>query len=319
MGHLKRRAVALVIAATALPIAAGAQPAWPERSVQVLVPFPAGGVVDILGRAMATALSERLGASLVVVNRDGASGAIAARALAAARPDGATIGFFPAGPITTQPLLVRDAGYDLSAFRPICQVFSIPYVLAASPTGRFATLADALAAARAAPGRVSIGYGGDGTAAHFATVAIRREARLDLLAVPFRGDPPNATALRSGDVQLSVLTAGVASAGGLRLLAALTQARLPGVPDVPTATEAGLPVVEEAFGGIVAPRDLPQALADRLGAACAEAAEDPRVLDTLQTARLGTTRRDAAGFAAALEADRAAKDVLIRTPGFRTE
>jgi tripartite-type tricarboxylate transporter receptor subunit TctC len=308
----------LALASAAVVLGAVSTPAlaqWPDRPVQVLVPFPAGGVVDVLARGAAQAMSEQTGGSFVVVNRDGASGAIAARALAAARPDGHTLGFFPAGPITTQPHLVRNAGYERTSFTPLCQIFAIPYALAAAPDGRFATLQDALAAARAQPGRISLGYGGNGTAAHFALLGLLGEAQVDLLAVPFRGDPPLATALRAGDVDMAVLTAGTVFGTNLRPLATLTAERLADAPGVPTATELGVPVVEQAFGGLVAPAGLPAALAARLEAACLLAAGHPRVVDTLRTARLVPVQRGAEGFGRALAVDEQAKRALIQSRG----
>jgi tripartite-type tricarboxylate transporter receptor subunit TctC len=294
--------------------------AWPDRPIQIIVPFPAGGTVDVAARGMAVVLSERLSVAVAVVNRDGAAGSIGARAIATARPDGNTLGMTPAGPITTQPQLVRDAGYTSAAFRPICQVFAGYNVLLAGRGGP-PTIAAAIAAARAAPGTLSLGYGGNGTAPHWAMLGLQRAAGVEFNAVPFRGDPPVTTALLSGDLALGVLGLGSAIGPAARatVLLAFTTARLAELPDVPTATELGWPVVEEVFGGLVAPASLPDAIAHRLEAECAAAAQDPRVGDALRAARFAVVSRDGAAFAQALAADAEAKRALIAASGLRAE
>jgi tripartite-type tricarboxylate transporter receptor subunit TctC len=312
----------LLIAALAACLAwsATARAAWPDRPIQIIVPFPAGGTVDVAARGMAQVLAERLGVAVAVVNRDGASGAIGARALATSRPDGNTLGFFPGGPVSVQPQLVRDAGYAIGSFRPVCQVF-VGYFVLVSGRGGPADARAALAAARAAPGGVAFGYGGNGTAPHWSMLALQRAAGVEFNAVPFRGDPPITTALLGGDLQLGVLGLGSAMGAGGRLpvLMAFAQERIADLPDVPTARELGWPVVEEQFGGLLAPAGLPPEIGQRLEAECATAIRDPRVADTLRTARFAPVLRDGAGFAAALAADAEAKRALIAAAGIRPE
>jgi tripartite-type tricarboxylate transporter receptor subunit TctC len=299
---------------------AGAARAWPDRPIQIIVPFPAGGTVDVAARGIAVVLSERLGVPAAVVNRDGAAGAIGARAIAAARADGNTLGMTPAGPLTTQPQLVRDAGYTVAAFRPICQVF-VGYNVLVAGRGGPADIVAAIAAARAAPGTLSLGYGGNGTAPHWAMLGLQRAAGVEFNAVPFRGDPPVTTALLSGDLALGVLGLGSAVGPASRAtpLLAFTAARLPELPDVPTAQERGWPVVEEVFGGLIAPAGVPDGIVRRLETECAVAVQDPRVGDALRAARFAVVSRDGAAFAAALAADAEAKRALIAASGLRAD
>ncbi len=292
--------------------------AWPDRPIQVVVPFPAGGVVDVVARGFAQALGERLGVAVAVVNRDGASGAIGARALATARPDGNTLGFFPAGAITTQPLLVRNVGYSLASFQPICQVFSGGYVLATSRGGPTDAV-ELLARARREPGAVALAYGGNGTPPHWILLGLQRATGIQFNPVPFRGDPPISTALLGGEVTVGVLGTGSALGAGLPVLMSFGAERATELPAVPTAREMGVPVQEAVFGGLIAPAGLPQPIAQRLEAECTTIATDPRVADTLRATRMDRVLTSAAQFGAALSADVAAKRELARMAGLLAE
>ena len=294
--------------------------AWPDRPIQVMVPFPAGGVVDVMARALGQVLSEKLGVAVAVANRDGAAGVIGARALVAARPDGNTLAFTPHGPIATQPHLLRDAGYTAASFQPICQVFAGYFMFVAGRDGP-PTAREAIAAARAEPGRLAFGYGGVGTAPHLGMLGLQRAAGVTFNGVAFRGDPPLVTALLAGELPLAVLTLGQTTglAGRTPILAALAAERLPEVPDVPTARELGWDVVESQFGGLVAPAGLPAPVLQRLEAECQAASRDPRLTRALNAARSALVWRDAAGFAAALAAESDVKRELIAAGGLQVQ
>jgi tripartite-type tricarboxylate transporter receptor subunit TctC len=308
----------IVLAATLLlchfqPAAA----AWPDRPIQLIVPFPAGGVVDVVARGFAQALGERLGVAVAVTDRDGASGAIGVRAIVAARPDGYTLGFSPAGAIVTQPSLVRNVGYSLASVQPLCQVFSGGYVLVAGRGGP-ATAQEALERARRQPGAVSFGFGGNGTPPHWTLLGIQRATGVEFNGVPFRGDPPLATALLGGELALGVLGTG-STLAGLPVLLSFSAERSPDFPDVPTAREIGVPVEETVFGGLVAPAGLPEEIAHRLEAECLAAMTEPRLAASLRTARLDRVVRDGRSFGAALAADAIAKRELARIAGLLAE
>jgi tripartite-type tricarboxylate transporter receptor subunit TctC len=303
----------LLTALLCLLALAGPAGAWPDRPIQIIVPFPPGGTNDVVARAIGQVFSETLGTSVAVVNRDGGSGTIGARAVATARPDGHTLGFFPAGVVTIQPQLLREAGYALESFRPICQVFSGGFILATPRTGGFADARAFIAAARRAPGGVSVGIGGNYTIPHWALIGLQGRAGVDFNVVAFRGDPGVIQALLSGDLQVGAMSSGGALGANLPAILALTAERVRDLPEVPTARELGFDVVEEQFGGLVAPVGLPDDVARRLEADCAKAAADARVSGPLRSAGLVVTHRDSAGFAAALRADTVAKRELIAT------
>lgn len=270
----------------AMLLAAAPARAWPDRPVQLIVPFPAGGVLDIVARGVAQSWGERLGVAVAVVNRDGAAGAIGMRALATAAPDGHTLAFTPTPPITTQPQLIRNAGYTLASVRPVCRMGAGNFGMVAGRGGP-ADAAALVAAARARPGTVSMGFGGNGTIAHFALLSLQRLAQAEFNLIPFRGDPPILTALLAGDLNASVLALGnaVALSDRLPVLMVFSERRVPELPNVPTATELGFPLVEAQFVGLFLPAGAPAAVAERLEAECARALDDPRVVEAMRSTR----------------------------------
>lgn len=284
--------VAVLVVATIQPAVA----AWPERPVQVIVPWPAGGTIDVMARPLAERFGEIFGQSLVVVPRDGAAGVIGTAAIANARPDGYTLGFNTTGPLTVQPRLVKDIPYRLEQFAMICQTFTAPLGLAVVPESPLRTLKDAIEAAKTKPGQVSYGIPGVGTVLHLATAQLGKLAGVDLLSVPYRGDPAIIVALKSGEVQLGALNAGNAMAQGLRVLTLYMDQRLPEMPDVPTATESGFPVVAETYGGLMAPANTPPDILKRLEAACEEAVRTPRYEQVLRSSQQIRVFRPAAAF-----------------------
>ncbi len=307
------RRVALLLA---MLLAATPARAWPERPLQIIVPFPAGGVLDIIARGLAQAWGERLGVAVAVVNRDGAAGAIGMRALAAAAPDGYTLAFTPTPPVTTQPLLIRNAGYTLASFRPVCRMGAGNFGMVAGRGGP-ADAAALIAAARARPGTVSMGFGGNGTIAHFALLSLQRLAQAEFNLIPFRGDPPILTALLAGDLNASVLAFGnvVALSDRLPVLMVFSEQRVPELPNVPTATELGFPLVDAQFVGLFLPAGAPASVAERLEAECARALDDPRVAAAMRNTRFARAPMGSAAFAATMEAEVAAKRELIAAAG----
>ena len=157
----------LVLALLALgPLPANAE--WPERSIQIIVPFPPGGAVDGIARQFGQAASVELGQPVVVTNRDGASGMIGSKALATSAPNGYTLGVFPNGPLTIQPSLSASASYRLKDFTPICQLSTYTFALIVKKDSPYPTLKALVGAARQTSAPLSYGFGGIGTAPHFA-------------------------------------------------------------------------------------------------------------------------------------------------------
>ena len=256
--------------ALAFLLTAGAQvraEEWPSRAIQFIVPFPAGGAVDVLARVIAQHMSARLKQPIVVVNRDGASGTIGATAIVTAQPDGYTLGFMTIGPFTVQPH-VMNLTYKADAAQGVCQVANLAFAVAVPPQSKIMSFEQLIVEGRGENNKLTFGYGGTATPPHIALAQLQLMAKTKMLPVPFRGDPAVINAMRGGEIDAAVLNVGLAAAQGFRLLAFLRKERAPDYPDIPTATELGYPLVHEAVAGIVGPRGLPASVVAKLAAAC---------------------------------------------------
>ncbi len=290
---------------------------WPDHAITLIVPFPAGGGVDAIARPFAERLGERLHQPVVVVPRDGAAGTIGTAAMAAAKPDGYTLAFTPNGPLTIQPHVLSNLPYNASDIVPVCQVFTVEYVLAVRPDSPYKTFDDFAKAARAEPGKLSYGYGGVATSPHLAIAQMALVGKLDMLAVPFRGDPQAMLALRGGEIDSAMLNIGGAKAGGFRPLVMFGNARQPDIPDVPTAKELGYPVVSSAFGGVFAPKGTPPDVVHKLESACEAIVADERYRKAVRAAYQDPLFRTGSEFAKVLAADLATKGDVVRRAGIK--
>ena len=307
-------AMGLVTACTFTVGAGGAiaQTPWPERPVQLIVPFPAGGGVDVIARPFAEIFGELVKQTIVVVPRDGAAGTIGSNVVAVAKPDGYTLAFTPNGPITVQPHVIPTLSYKLDNFVPLCQIFAVQYVIAVKPDSPFKTLGDLISAAKAKPGDVSYGFGGVATAPHLAISQLTLAANVDMLSVPFRGDPQAILALKGGEIDSATMNIGGARAQGFRMLATFAAERQSEIPDVPTVKELGYPVVSSAFGGLFAPKGLPSDIATKIEGACEKAVADERFRKAARQANQEPVYRKAADFAKMLNNDYAIKGDVVK-------
>ena len=281
------------------------------------MPFPAGGGVDVIARPFAEMFGELLHQSVVVVPRDGAAGTIGTGVVAAAKPDGYTLAFAPNGPITVQPHVISTLAYKPENLMPLCQIFAVQYVLAVRPDSPYKTLSDLIAAAKAQPGRVSYGFGGVATAPHLAISQLTIAAHIDMLSVPFRGDPQAIVALKSGEIDSAMLNVGGARAQGFRTLATFADVRQAEIPDTPTVKELGYPVVSSAFGGLFAPKGLPAEIAKRIEATCEKVVADERYRRAVRQASQEPVYRNSVEFARVLADDYAIKGEVVKRAGIR--
>jgi tripartite-type tricarboxylate transporter receptor subunit TctC len=263
-------AAALVVSAL-LPIAAAAQG---TRNIEIIVPFPAGGVTDLVARTLAEGLSKELGQTIVVINRDGAGGTIGTTATALAPPDGFTLGFSAMGVITGRPHLRSDLRYNVNSFDYVCQVSITPTVIMVSSDSPYRTLKDLFDQARRTPDRLTYGHPGPGSIPHLQMLDLSARAGVSLTSVPFRGDALARNALMGNhiDVQMSADAGGD---GNVRPIAVIARERLPTLPDVPTTNELGF---GEGFAtpfGLFAPKGAPAAVQTRLRKACADTVASP--------------------------------------------
>lgn len=269
---LRRSALAMLAVGLAQREAmAQAEASWPTRPVRLLVGFAPGGTADILARRLQEPLSQRLGQAVLVENRSGASGTIAASEVARSGADGLTFGLV----VSTHASLAsvsRRLPFDTERdFAPVVFIGSIPLVLLAGRDQPFRTLAELLAAARARPGALNYGMPGTGLSHHFAGEMLKQRAQVDITAVSYRGTAPALTDVIAGQVHMTFGTLpavlGAIRAGSVRPLAITALKRAESLPDVPTIAESGYPEFEMAeWFGIVGPASAPAPVVQRMNA-----------------------------------------------------
>ncbi|HEY4957017.1 MAG TPA: tripartite tricarboxylate transporter substrate-binding protein, partial [Caldimonas sp.] len=258
--------------------------AWPAQPIRMIVTFPPGGSSDATVRIVAPKLGERLGQQVIIDNRPGAGGNIGLQALAKAEPDGYTLGVGAAGGLAANAALYPKMPFDAQKdFVPISLLAHIPFVLVVNPASPIRSVADLLAQARAEPGKVAVGHGGNGTAMHLSVQLLKLMAGVDLTEIAYRGSGPVALDVMSGQVPLGMLDLPSVlphiKAGKVRALAVTGQARLADLPDVPTLAEAGVRGYESTgWFGIVAPAATPPAVVALLQTELHSVLTDPAVL-----------------------------------------
>jgi tripartite-type tricarboxylate transporter receptor subunit TctC len=237
-------------------LAAGPAPAaeaFPSRPVHVLVPFPAGGAVDIVARTLGDELSRRWGQSVIIENRPGAGGTIAAAAEAKAAPDGYTLILVASGHAIVAHLYPALSYDPLHDFTPLSLVASSPNMLLVRADSRLTSIADVLALARAKPGALSYGHAGNGTSPHLAGELLKYMAKVDIAAVPYKGGAPALNDLLGGHIPLSFnnIPESIAQvrAGAVRALGVTTAVRSPVLPEVPTIPSRACRATTPASGG----------------------------------------------------------------------
>ena len=282
------RIIAIAIGGLALALASHAQttaPApWPSKPIRMIVPFPPGGSTDAIVRIVAPKLGERLGQQVVVDNRPGAGGNIGLAALAKSDPDGYTIGVGAAGGLAANAALYPKMPFDAQKdFVPISLLAHIPFVLVVPPTSPIKSVADLIAQAKAEPGKVSVGHGGNGTAMHLSVQLLKLMAKVDLTEIAYKGSGPVALDVIGGQVPAGMLDLPSVlqqiKAGKVRALAVTGSTRLAQLPDVPTLAEAGVTGYESTgWFGVVAPAATPPAIVARLQNEMRAVLSDPEVI-----------------------------------------
>ena len=254
---------------------------YPTRPLQMVIPFPAGGPADIVGRLYAQHLSTLLGQPVIIVNRDGAAGAIGTEAVARANPDGHTILFGTTSTMAVNQVIMKSLPYDFARdFALIGLIASAPHILAVRDGLPARTAAELITLAKRNPGKYTFASAGIGTIVQMAGELFKYEAAIDILHVPYKGGGPATLALLSGEVDmtvndLSTLKANFAS-GKLRALAVSNSARLKLLPDTPTFAELGIPkIVSSTWWGIAVPAKTPADIQQRLKAANTRIIADP--------------------------------------------
>ncbi|HET8744142.1 MAG TPA: tripartite tricarboxylate transporter substrate binding protein [Ramlibacter sp.] len=311
--------MALAAGTVCLAPAAASAADFPQGPVEMIVPFASGGGLDQNARAFGKAFSEALNTPVAVVNRDGAAGAIGLAALAGARADGQTLAFTPAVSLTSQPHRVKTIKYGLDSFTPVCHVFDNIFAVAVLANSPYRSISDILAKVRAEPESVSYGTSGIGSIPHLGTADIEAAMNVRLNHVAYKGDGPMMQDLLGGRLGFGAVlassVAGQVQAGTLRLLAVYSDHRHPAFPSVPTLREAGVPVVQLSFGGVLAPAKTPPAVLEKLQAGCERAVKSPAYVEWAAKAGQVIEYQPAEAFARKLREDSRSKEVTIKRLG----
>jgi tripartite-type tricarboxylate transporter receptor subunit TctC len=263
---------------------------YPSKPIRFIVSFPPGGSADLVARSIAPHMAERLGQQIVVENRPGAGGNIGVDLVAKAPPDGYTIGLAAAGALSLNSSLYSSMPFNPEKdLAPITMLAMIPFVLIANPSLPVADLRELIAAAKAKPGAIAFGHGGNATAMHLSGELLKMMAAIDLTPVPYKGSGPVATDVLGGQVPVGVvdLPSAIANvkAGKLKALGVTSSRRISVAPEIPTFAEAGVPGYESiGWFGAVAPAGTPPAVIGRLNAEMAAALALPEARERMLAA-----------------------------------
>lgn len=283
--HLTRRTFSL--GALAVPFATPAlAQSWPSGPIRIVVAYPPGGSTDAIMRQVQPGLQQKLGVTVVIENRSGASGSVGTATVAKAPPDGNTwLAVFDNH--AANPFVLASLPYDTEKdLDPVLLIGTAPYLITTAKTKPYKTLADVLQAAREKPGTVSYGSVGSGSVGHLAMALLSQQAGVKLVHVPYRGGGPAINDAIAGHVDLLVgstaLSMPQVNAGTLRSIAQTGKQRNAFLPDVPTVAESGFPNFEAyAWWGIFAPAGTPKPMVERFGSAMAEVLREEKIAKQL--------------------------------------
>jgi tripartite-type tricarboxylate transporter receptor subunit TctC len=319
----KRSFLAGAAALTASAGAAFAQ-AYPSRTIKIIVPTPAGGPVDTMGRIVANAMPALLGQPVVIENRAGAGNTIGSKAAAAADPDGYTLIYTAASGLIMSPMLHKNAGYTAADFAPVAILTETPMVLVVHPSVQAKTLKELIALAKANPGKLNYSTGGAGTLPHLTAELFKKLSGTQITHVPYHGGGPALADVVAGQVQMTFDTVGTSLGfirdGKLRCLALVGPKRISQLPDVPSMPELGYPsIVTGAWTALLAPKATPPAIVARLNKASNEALKAPAVMAALD--RLGTQARGGGpeALAAVIKSDTEKWTPIVKELGLQAD
>ncbi|HEV7476727.1 MAG TPA: tripartite tricarboxylate transporter substrate-binding protein [Burkholderiales bacterium] len=286
---------------------------YPARAITLIIPFPPGGSTDIVGRIAAEGLAKELGQPFVIDNRGGAGGAIGAKAIAEAAPDGSTLGLATVSTHVVNPVVVplmRGAalGYDaLQDFTYLSQIAAVPNVVSVHPSVPAKNMNEFVVYLKSNPGKLNFGTPGNGSLGHLTGETFKFAAGVDIVHVPYKGAAPALNDTLAGQVQ--VLFDNLPSslphiqAGRLRALAVASEKRVASLPEIPTFAEAGLPLLNDpSWFGLIAPARLPADLAARVQAALGRALKRPETVQRLEAVAATPIGNTPAQFRAAVAA-----------------
>jgi len=295
---------------------AAAEDPFPSRPVQIVMPLPPGSGTDLMARVFATEFGQILGQRAVVNNRTGASLTIGMQAVVNAAADGATMAFSPVTPVVIQTHRVRNLGYGKDSVIPVCQTFDNIFHVAVPQSSPFRDLRSVIEHARAHPGRLRYGHTGPASGPHLLAAQLWRNAGVEVVDIPYRGEADFATNLVSGALDMGIATTFLIQTQGLRSLGAASAERLPAMPEVPTLAELGLgPVASVTYGGLFLRAGTPEPIVARVEEACREVVASATYREVADRQAVRATFLNRAAFAARMEADDRVVGELIRSLG----
>ena len=297
---------------------------YPGRPLRFIVPFPVGGGTDFLARTIGEKLSLALGQAVVIENHPGAAGNVGADLAAKSPPDGYTLFFGSAGPLTINPNVYTKLGFDpVRSFAPVTRLVDVPSVIVAGPAMPAGTLPALIALARQEPGKIAYATSGVGTSSHMAMVLLSVRAGIDLLHVPY-GTSGVLRDVLAGEVPLAVAAAEVVKAnvdaGKLRALAVTSRNRIAALPGTPTVAESALPgFAASSWYGVLVPAGTPTEIVQRLYIELAGILRDPDVRRRLIAAGQEPVGNTPEEFAAEIKAELARWAGAVKASGIRIE
>ena len=298
---------------------------YPAKPIRIVIPYPPGGASDVTARLLAQKMAEAWGQQVVPDNRPGANGIVALEHVAKSAPDGYTLLMANLGPNAINPAVYAKLPYDaIKDFSTITLTTLVPQVLVAGPALAAKNIQELIALARANPGKINYGTGGNGSANHLAVELMASIAGVKLTAVPYKGDAPAMADAISGQVSMTLPTVLAATphikSGKLRPLAVTTKARVTALPEVPTMQEAGVPGYESmSWGGLMAPAGTPPAVINKLHAEFARILKLPDIVERMEGLGSTVVGSGPAEFSAFLQAEIRKWDGVAKKAGIRLE
>lgn len=294
--EISRSVAALIIASAAALIPQKAIADYPERAITLVVPFGAGGVNDIVVRALLPELSKALGGvDIAVQNTPGANGTIGVASVAKSNTDGYTIGLVSPGPITAQPHL-RELPYGVESFSYICQLYASPPVLMVKKGSKFSSFKEVIDEARDNPRRLTYASSGPGGFVHLIFLGVERESGIQLRHLPTRGAPYAMQMMMADTIQLYADSPNLLGRYEVEALAVFADERLAELPDTPTARELGFPLTFLNWAALVAPQGTPPQIVERLDAACNNAVNSKEFAEAMAKQDLAPSYKNGQQF-----------------------
>jgi tripartite-type tricarboxylate transporter receptor subunit TctC len=317
------KALFLLLLASTLGLSS-AHADYPDHAIKMVVPYPAGGATDVVARAVALKLGDRLKQPVVIENRGGASGQIGADYVAKSAPDGYTVLFTAADTHSINPYVYPKISYDAKKdFSPIAEVGILQMTLVVSPNIKAKNVQEFITLAHQQAGKMSYASYGTGSSSHVAMAMLNVSEKLDILHVPFQGAAPAIAAVMAGQVDAMMVPLTLAypnhQAGKVRLLGVAAPSRFVSAPDMPTFTEQGYPINATPWLGILGPAKMSASTVEKLNQEVNAVCQDPQIVELLVRNGLAVETKNVTQFKAYLDADSERWGATIRAANIKAE